>query len=100
MEREYLCLSLSLSLSHKKHSSVSQGSGSSATIGTSVWDDTPSTVGPTPADFKNGLNTSIVANGYTITVSGGSAITASSIEVGQGGGAGTLTIGDNTSAGT
>ncbi|WP_425390836.1 T9SS type A sorting domain-containing protein [Ekhidna sp.] len=72
---------------------TSVGSGSFATTGPSVW--SPS---PIASDFTDGLNTFIVADGDVITIDGGAAITINSIEVGQGGGTGTLTIGNSSSA--
>ncbi|WP_421762811.1 T9SS type A sorting domain-containing protein [Ekhidna sp.] len=89
----FLSLILLLLGTHAQTTYTSVGSGSFTTTGASVW--SPS---PVAADFTNGLNTFIIADGDVITVDGGSTITIEAIEVGQGGGIGTLTIGNASSA--
>ncbi len=89
-----LLLSLALlSNSVAQTTFTSVGSGSFNTTGTSVW--SPSA---TLTDFTDGLNTFIIADGDVITIDGGATISVSSIEVGQGGGTGTLTIGNSTTS--
>ncbi len=68
---------------------TSVGSGNFATTGAGVW--SPS---PIASDFTNGLNTFIIADGDAIIIHDATAISAASIQVGQGGAASTLTFGD------
>lgn len=86
------CLIFGLAVIHTNAQTYTStgGGGSFTTAGT--WTPAPNF----PTDYTNGLATFIVADGDLVTVDGTSTITINSLEVGQGGGAGTLTIGDGT----